>query len=845
MPQFTDVSVRFGLVAVLGLVGAACSHPATGSGAGSGGNTAQSGGASGAGTGSNTGTGNVSGGSGGISGGSGGRDPIVTSTGGTGNPDAGAGGSGMVERTACQANSFTDIFTPGYVRDPAVMTQVATLLTQMSVADKANQMRGTDPAAAGFNDIFRTPDVTPVKGFLFRDGPRGVNLDAPVRTGTQRGRSTVFPVSMARGAAWDLQLEYEIGMALGDEMIAAGQTMLLVPTANILRHPLWGRAQETYGEDPFQLGRLSSALIVGLQKYVPGCAKHYAANNIEQGRASLNAMMDEQTLREIYARHFGMMIKDGGVACIMAAYNQVNGKKSTQNSHLLNDILRTDFGFKGFVLTDWWAMPGGSSTGLQTPERQTNTAEAVPAGLDMEVPWSLNFSVLESITGAGRPITQAAMDQAVSRILEQKIRFKVNSMTGAFGLLGKDPATTLTNGSVTNPAHVNLALKAALESMVLLKNENNTLPIKRAGTVRSIAVVGTRTSYTISNTADDHNSGVVDFPNTVRTGDVGSSRVNNDPALSVGPTAGIMMAAGAGITVTSSNGGAAIPTADFYVVVAGLTPQDEGEEYTGSGDRSSLSLDAKFATKNQDALIMQVAALGKPMVVVLEGGSVIAMPWLSMVPAVVMAWYPGMVGGKALGQLLFGDVNFSGKLPITWGASLAQYPTFNAGMTTTMDFDIGYRRFDRMATTPQFPIGHGLSYATFEYSNLQLSCSPLMVGAPVTTAGTTFQNLPNSFVNVTVDIKNTGTVPGEEIAFLFVSYPAGPRRPVKELKGFSRVQLDPGITRRVSIPVRVSDLAYFDMTSMNWKIQPGALRIMVGGSGATSALTQSDTLTVQ
>ena len=214
---------------------------------------------------------------------------------GSGNSDAGvsggAGGSTVV-KVACTDAPYNDPYTPGYIQSSAVTTQVQMLLSTMSLTDKAGQMRGTSPGTGQFTDIFRTLDNTTrgIKGFLFRDGPRGVNMDAQLPSGASGGRSTVFPVATARGAAWDLDLELRIGQAMGDEMVAAGQTMLLAPTTNILRHPLWGRAQETYGEDPFQLGRLGSALVAGIQQYVPACAKHYAGNNIENGRAALNAM---------------------------------------------------------------------------------------------------------------------------------------------------------------------------------------------------------------------------------------------------------------------------------------------------------------------------------------------------------------------------------------------------------------------------------------------------------------------------------------------------------------------------------------------------------------------------
>jgi beta-glucosidase len=274
---------------------------------------------------------------------------------------------------------------------------------------------------------------------------------------------------------------------------------------------------------------------------------------------------------------------------------------------------------------------------------------------------------------------------------------------------------------------------------------------------------------------------------------------------------------------------AAAQTADFVVVVAGLTPEDEGEEYTGAGDRSNFSLDGKHGSTAQNNLITAVAALKKPMVVVLEGGSVIDMPWLASVPAVVMAWYPGQMGGKAIGQLLFGDVNFSGKLPITWPAKWADEPTFNAGASTTMDYYLGYRHFDKNNITPLFPFGHGLSYTTFKYSNLQVPCSDVT---------------KNGVVNVKVDVTNSGMAKGDETVMLFAGYPGTTaRRSIKELKGFYRVSLDPGQTKQVTIPVRVSDLKYYDATAKAWTVASGPVEFQVGPSAANLPL--KDTVVVK
>jgi beta-glucosidase len=782
---------------------------------------------------------NSAGGTTSATGAGGSKSPGGTTSAGGSAGSSSAGGS-TVAKSACSSPPPADPQMPGYPADQHTkfQTQATTTLANLSLAEKAQQMRGTDPGPStsrNWTDTFRQPDNTAkgIKGFTFRDGPRGVNLDAPIQaTNTVHGKSTVFPVAMARGAAWDVNLEYQIGQALGDEMVAASQTMLLAPTVNLLRHPLWGRAQETYGEDPYQLGRLGTAIVAGVQTYVPACVKHYAANNIENLRATKNASMDEQTLREIYARHFEMIVKDGGVACVMAAYNLVNGTNCTQNAHLLTDILRTDFGFNGFVMSDWWAIPGGNGS---TPSA-TLAAQAIAAGLDMELPWNFNFNSIESSVGSS--ITQTQVDTAVKRILEQKYRFGVDKGNGL-----KTAGTGFSGGSITgNSAHVTLAQTAAQESMVLLKNDNNALPIK--STFTKIAVVGLTQTYCapvnssgvatgpgINNCADDINNGTINFATGIRVGDVGSSRVNFSSSDAVGPFAGIQAAAGSGVTVTSGSTAASAQGADFIVVVAGLTPYDEGEEYNGSGDRTTLALDGKMNSGAQNGLITAVAALGKPMVVVLEGGSVIDMPWLSTLPsvsAVVMAWYPGMKGGSALGQLLFGKANFSGKLPISWPKQLSDLPTFNGGSTTTMDYYVGYRYFDNKSITPLFPFGFGLSYTQFTYSNLVVPC------------GTASQS---AVVNVSVDVTNSGTVAGDEVVLLFVSYPGTTKkRPAKELKGFARVTLAAGAKQTVTIPVRVSDLSYWDSTSSKWVIEASTVKVMVGPSSANLPL--SDTFTV-
>ncbi len=746
--------------------------------------------------------------------------------GGPGDPTTDGEAPDLV-KMSCGDGVYSDPWSPGYAPDPTVQNAARTAVASMSISERADQMRGTNPGGGtNFTDIFRTPDNTNkgIRGFLFRDGPRGVNMLAQLPSG-KNGYSTTFPVPMARGAAFDMDLEYRIGVASGDETVASGNTMLLAPTVNILRHPAWGRSQETYGEDPYLLGRLGTAFTAGVQTFVPACAKHYAGNNIENGRASANAQMDEQTLREIYGRHFEMIVRDGGVACVMAAYNLVNGKKSTQNKHLLTDILRSDFGFKGFVLADWWAMPPGSASS-SADALQANAAEAVNAGLDMELPWSFNYQQLEAVTGSGKPLPESAITQSATRIVEQKFRFNVAKTGTPIGL--KVPKTTLSaQGSIENNAdHIAIAHEAALKGITLLKNDKSTLPIDR-NKVHTVAVIGADVTYHVVNT--DQATGTIHFATDPRLGDLGSSRVLADPAKSTGPAAGLKAVAGSGVNVVSGSDPNLANNADFVVVVAGLTPEDEGEEYTGAGDRNNFTLDGKSGSNAQNALIAAVAAKNKPMVVVLEGGSVIDMPWLAQVPAVVMAWYPGMDGGRALGELLFGDASFSGKLPFTWPAKWGDEPSFTGGITTAMDYFIGYRYFDKKQIAPLYPFGHGLSYTTFQYRYLQVPCTD------VTKAGV---------VDIKADVTNTGKTKGDEVSFLFVSYPSTQaRRPVKELKGFHRVSLEPGQTKRITFQLRIADLKFWDNGSNAWQVESGPVQIMVGPSSADLSL--KDTMVVK
>ena len=581
-----------------------------------------------------------------------------------------------------------DVMSP-YRVSTEVSAQVDSTLEAMGPLEMASQMLGVPVGNRNYRDIDRSPDVEVpgvgmIRGFRYRDGSRGVNLQFGQDTRPDDGNNfaTVFPTTSLRAASWDLDLERRIGAAIGDETAASKNNVLLAPSMNIVRHPYWGRTQETYGEDMYLIGRMATAFAVGVQEYVLACAKHWAGNNIEKDRAVQNAVMTEQTLREIYGRHFEMVVQDGGVGCVMAAYNQVNGVKLTQNRHLLRDVLKGPieqggFGFQGLVITDWWAMPGNQDI-LEPGLAQALTNEAVLAGTDIEMPWTLHYSA--ATLANAEP---SLVEEATRRILTQKYRFKTALDSDGWGL--EPPTSTLTEGSITpNENHEALAEEAAVKSAVLLSNGLEAgAPVVPLTAATTIAVVGpdqefSQISSSVPKSCPDlsaqvgsgviygHRTCTFHFATDPALGDRGTSLVNGDPERAVGPFEGIQELAGADRTVTSGNSAEAAADADAVVVVVGYTPGDEGEEYylaTG-GDRSSLNLPA-----GHNELVTSVLDLMKPTVVIIESGSIVNLPWLSHAnknQATIWAGYPGLRGGLALGKLIFGEANFAGKMPMAW-----------------------------------------------------------------------------------------------------------------------------------------------------------------------------------
>jgi beta-glucosidase len=668
----------------------------------------------------------------------------------------GCGDDGETVASSSRQSSFCQL-------PPAeVEARIDSLLAQMTLAEKVEQMHGRSELAL-VNGLWHTADNPRlgIPGFRMVDGPRGVSRST--------GHATAFPVGMARGATWDPALEERVGEVIGAETRAKGGSVLLAPVVAVVRHPRWGRAQESYGEDPLTIGRMGVGFIRGAQRHVIASAKHFALNSIEDTRNRVTVDVDERTLREIYLPHFRMAVQDGHVGSVMSAYNRVNGQYCAQNSHLLSDILKGEWGFEGFVESDW--LLGTRST-----------VPSALAGLDIEMPIPLFYgdSLIAAVEKGDVP--ESTIDAAVRRILRTKLCFRLDT----------DPPHE-DAASIESKEHTDLALEVARKAIVLLKNDNATLPLKRTD-IHSIVVVGS-------------------LADAANIGDDGSSAA--DPSYVVTPFAGIRNHTGqAAVSLIASNSLSTmdqdrIATADAAIVVVGITKNDEGEAL----DRTTLEL-----ADDQQQLIKTVSAINPNTIVVLEGGSSFTMEsWIDSVPALLMAWYPGLEGGNALAEILFGDVNPSAKLPVTFARSIDDLPPFdNHSLRVTYGYYHGYRLLDRNGAEPRFPFGFGLSYTTYHYSNLRLAASTLA------RTGT---------LQVSVDITNTGNMAGDEVVQLYVGYQSSHvDRPVRDLRGFTKIHLEPGQTRTTQIDVAVGDLAYYDVATSTWQVEPITYRVEVGSS---------------
>ena len=653
------------------------------------------------------------------------------------------------------------------------------------------------------------------------DGPLGVRAEGRDQQTPVDDFSTAMPATLGLAATWNTDLAVAYGAEIGQEAVHRGKNIMLGPALNIQRTPLCGRNFEYLGEDPFLSSRMAVNYIRGEQgQGVSSCAKHYAANNQEYQRMSINVEMDERALREIYLPAFRAAVQEAGVMTVMGAYNRFRGQFCCENNYLLDRVLKKEWGFKGAVMSDW----GGVH----------HTDLAATNGLDMEMgsrqPFDEYYLANPYLAGLkdGRfPVS--ALDEKVRRNLY--VRFKLN--------LIHDPAAPPVPkaeppGPLSTPAHQETARKVAEETFVLLKNQN-LLPLD-PGKVKTVAVIGANA------TAHFANGG-------------GSARIK--PPYEINALQGISNRLGSGVKIIFAQGynapvgpgrldyrpdteeivlprkvselvdeaEAAAKAADVVIYVGGLN--HKGGYDTEGADRKDLKLPG-----GQDELIQKIVQANPKTAVVLMGGGAVEMDaWLAKAPALLYAWYPGLEGGNALASVLFGDVNPSGKLPCTFPKRLADSPAHALkaypGTNGTVEYNegllVGYRWFDTKQIEPLFPFGYGLSYTTFKYSKLNL------------VPGADASRLP---LTVEFELANTGRRAGAEAAQVYVQelHPLLPR-PVKELKGFAKVLLQPGEKQKVSIALDRRAFAHYDPDKKGWVADKGAYKILVASSSRDIQLT--------
>jgi beta-glucosidase len=693
------------------------------------------------------------------------------------------------------------------VQPPTPDQRADQLLTQMSQAQEIRLVYG-----AGGPDTNNPPLPRGGAGWVPGIPALGIPdlylADGSVGVGNGVGQATALPSSIASAASWDVTEATKYGNVIGAELRAYGMNVNLGGNINLIgREPRDGRTFETKGEDPILAGKIAAAHISAIQaQHVIGGIKHFALNDQETGRTTANAQIDERGMRESDLLAFEIGVKDSNVQSVMCAYNLVNSVYNCENAHLLNDILKGDWQFPGFVMSDWWATH--------------STVNAALNGLDQEQPDNQYFGSLAQAIGSGQ-VPQSRLDDMVHRILRAMY---------AVGLFDYPASIT----PIDTTADQAIALEAEEQGAVLLKNVNGQLPLNAAA-LKSIAIIGSHADI-----------GVLSGGGSAQVTPTGGPALTEgypcppcwaeviwDPSSplqaiqAMAPNASVPFDPG-----TNAPTAAALAAASQVAIVF-------VSQWTSEGmDVPSLNFTDVIHTPpiDQDALVAAVAAANPQTIVVMENASAQVMPWLASVNAVLEVWFPGQQGGPAIADLLFGAVNPSGKLPITFPASVSQLP--NPVIATPPDsttpfpvdysagFNVGYKWYDSQGLTPLFPFGFGLSYTTFSFLNAAV------VNNLASTSNPNFQ--------VNFNLTNTGAVAGAEVAQVYLAFPAATAEPPKRLVGWQKVFLQPGAAQQVTIEVDANDssypLSYWDVNSNGWLIAPGVYTVYLGNSASGASL---------
>ena len=661
------------------------------------------------------------------------------------------------------------------------LSKAKTLVTEMTLEEKALLLSGDGWWKTHAINRLHIPSIG------ISDGPHGLRK-VPEPGLSTSVPATCFPTAPALASSWNTALIGQVGVALAQECQANDVQILLGPGVNIKRSPLGGRNFEYFSEDPVLAGKMAAAYIDGVQSRGVGTSlKHYAANNQEFERMETSSNLDERTLHEIYLPAFEIAVKEAQPWSVMAAYNLVNGVYATENNLLLQDILRARWSFQGFVVSDWGAVH--------------DRLKGVKAGLSLEMPGSGDYhakKIVEAVH-AGH-LSRDELDAVVVPLLAVVLKAKDLHEDGIIFDIDQ---------------HDRLARTAASESIVLLKNRGDLLPL-RVGLAQTIAIIGK-------------------FAKSPRYQGAGSSQVNptkisaayDELVKLVGSSATIHYAEGytdEGATTDELVEDATnlANNANVAVIFAGLPDSFESEGI----DRSSLDL-----PPGHNRLIEAISAVQPHVIVVLMNGAAVAMPWADRVGAIVEAWLGGQAGGGAIADVLTGKVNPSGKLAETFPARLEDTPTFpdfpvrNKQANYGEGIFVGYRYYDTKKIAPLFPFGFGLSYTTFSYSDLQVDTSAINNSGSVT---------------VKLRVKNSGQVAGKEVVQLYIhEQRTAIARPQKELKAFTKIVLEPGEEKTVSFQLGKRDFSYFDVSKHDWTINPCKFDILVGGSSHDLPLKQT------
>lgn len=653
--------------------------------------------------------------------------------------------------------------------------QYADTIRKMTLEEKASLCSGHD-----FWHSEGVPRVG-IPSVMLTDGPHGIRKRAEKTS--EKGHSMLkgtpaicYPTASATACSWDTDLLYKMGQALGEECLKERISVLLGPGVNMKRSPLCGRNFEYFSEDPLLAGEMAAAFINGVQsKGIGTSLKHYAANNQETRRMTVNAVVDERTLREIYLTPFEIAIKKAQPWTVMCAYNRLNGVYCAEDPWLLTDVLRRDFGFKGIVVTDWGA--------------ENDRVEGLLAGQELEMPFSggANDKAIVQAVRDGR-ISEEFLDQMVDRLID----------------LAKKSEKTLGDYTYDPAEHHALAREIAGQCMVLLKNDGGLLPLKKS---KRIAVIG-------------------EMARKPRYQGAGSSLINPiqlDCAYDTMIQEGISVDYAPGYATDKKNktpddtliaeAVAKAKGADVAVLFIGLT-----DEYETEGcDRRHMQLPPLH-----NRLVDAVSKVNPNTVVVLTGGAAVELPWVDQVPAILHSHLCGQAGGSAAVDILFGDVTPCGKLAETYPVSLSDVPSTNyfPGTTVSVEYRegiyVGYRYYDKAEVPVRFPFGYGLSYTSFAYSNFTLSAAGIS---------------DTDTLTVSFKVKNTGDVDGAEIAQVYVAdVDSTIYRAPKELKGFKKVFLKAGEEKTVSLTLDRRAFAYYNTSLGDWHVESGVFRILVGAS---------------